>query len=660
MPSFPRRTKQNLVILIILILLVVYIFKIQNVYQTSKPINFIGFNNVTGDKNLIVPNIIHYIQFDQRILSFLPFICICSAFYNQSPSRIYIHTNNALQGKYFEYLRRVLGERLVVRTLEKPSHVFGQKLSSVEHSADVARLKILMKYGGIFLDEDVFVVRNLNKFRHFELAIGWPEKQNIGSQVIVAHKDARFLPLYLDQYRNYRANYWYYNAGEAPTSNILSTRPELVHRVKLQFGVENLSSELYSQTWAGWEERHSIHLLSRHQNYLTNTSTANLSEQNYHLCHCTLAIMIQSVITNLHEDGLNIVTELDTLEEDVENFLKSSSKSLLHQNLNRKLYSTLMNKRTPVYKTQIRDVIRSGLVHLDSNIGVYAPDVESYSVFDKLFRPIIKKYHRIPGRLHHPSSNWNDQMKRIGSFASDQVISTRIRIARSLQGFPLNSKMSEEDYIRLEKTVRPVLESLTGDLSGVYLSVSGMTKSEQSKLVSEHLMFDVCDSYLQDAGACQHWPAGRGIFLNEARTFVVWVGEEDHLRIISIQSGGGLAEVFARLGEAVETLSRRLQFVRDDSLGFITFCPSNLGTTLRASVHVRLPHLASQGRLEGLAAEKSLQVRGTGGEHTQTVGGVVDLSNTRRLGATELDIVAEMFEAVSQIIQEEKSITGNL
>ena len=75
--SFPRRTKQNLVILIILILLVVYIFKIQNVYQTSKPINFIGFNNVTGDKNLIVPNIIHYIQFDQRILSFLPFICIC-------------------------------------------------------------------------------------------------------------------------------------------------------------------------------------------------------------------------------------------------------------------------------------------------------------------------------------------------------------------------------------------------------------------------------------------------------------------------------------------------------------------------------------------------------------------------------------------------------
>ena len=660
MPSFPRRTKQNLVILIILILLVVYIIKIQNVYQTSKPISFIGFNNVTGDKNLIVPNIIHYIQFDQRILSFLPFICICSAFYHQSPSRIYIHTNNALQGKYFEYLRRVLGERLVLRTLEKPSHVFGQKLSSVEHSADVARLKILMKYGGISLDQDVFVVKNLNKFRHFELAIGWPEEQNIGSQVILAHKDARFLPLYLEQYRNYRAHSWYYNAGEAPTSNILATRPELVHRVKLQFGVENLSGKLYSETWPGWEERHSIHLLSRHQNYLTNTNTSHLSEHNYHHCQCTLAIMIQSVITNLQEDGLDILTQLDTLEEDVENFLKSSSNSLLHQNLNRKLYNTLRNKMTPVYKTQIRDVIRSGLVHHDSNIGVYAPDVESYKVFDKLFKPIIKSYHKTSGRIHHPASNWNDEMKRIGSFASEQVISTRIRIARSLQGFPLNSKMSEEDYIRLERTVRPVLESLTGDLAGEYQSLSTMTKSEQAQLVSSHLMFDVCDSYLQDAGACQHWPAGRGIFLNKARTFVVWVGEEDHLRIISIQQGGELAEVFARLAEAVETLSRDLHFARDDSLGFLTFCPSNLGTTLRASVHVKLPHLASQGRLEVLATENNLQVRGTGGEHTQTVGGVVDLSNTRRLGATELNIVAEMFEAVKKIIQMEKSITGHL
>jgi len=663
MPSLLRKTKHNLVILIILILLVVYIVKIQNVYQTSKPISFIGFNNVTGDKNLIVPNIIHYIHFDQKILPFVPFICICSAFYNHRPSKIYIHLNVGIQGKYFDLLRRVLGDKLVVRSLEKPSHVFGQKLTSVEHSTDVARIKILMKYGGIFLDQDVFVVSNLNRLRHFELAIGWPEGQNIGSQVIVAHKNARFLPLYLDQYRNYRGNSWYYNAGEAPTANILSSRPELVHRVKLQFGVENLSSELYSQDWRGWEGRLTLHLLYRHQNYLTNTNTSQITEHNYRDCHCTLANMIHSVIADLEEDGLKLTSDVNRIEDDVVKFFESSSKSLLHKILTRKLYMSLKNKKTLVYKTQIRDVIRSGLVHPDSNIGVYAPDVESYSLFEKLFKPIIKSYHKVEGRLIHPSSDWNDKLKTIGSFddnGSKKVISTRIRIARSLKGFPLNSKMTEEDYLRLERTVRPVLESLTGDLAGEYQSVSQMTKSAQGNLVSEHLMFAQCDSYLVDGGACQHWPAGRGIFLNHDKTFVVWLGEEDHLRIISIQPGGDLSSVFERLAGAVETLARRLQFVRDDSLGYITFCPSNLGTTLRASVHVTLPNLVKRGLLDTLAAESNLQVRGTGGEHTESVAGIVDLSNSKRLGATELDIVAEMFEAVTKIIKKEESLNGKL
>ena len=59
-----------------------------------------------------------------------------------------------------------------------------------------------------------------------------------------------------------------------------------------------------------------------------------------------------------------------------------------------------------------------------------------------------------------------------------------------------------------------------------------MSPTDQEKLVAEHLMFGACDEYLTDGGACQHWPHGRGIFINHERTFVVWVGEEDHLRII--------------------------------------------------------------------------------------------------------------------------------
>merc|ERR1719330_208048 len=117
-----------------------------------------------------------------------------------------------------------------------------------------------------------------------------------------------------------------------------------------------------------------------------------------------------------------------------------------------------------------------------------------------------------------------------------------------------------------------------------------MSPEEHQKLVADHLMFGTCDRYLIDAGACQHWPTGRGVYLNKDRTFVVWVGEEDHLRIISIQTGSDLASVFRRLGHAVSVLETKLTFARSPSLGFLTYCPSNLGTTLRASVHISLPH----------------------------------------------------------------------
>jgi len=161
---------------------------------------------------------------------------------------------------------------------------------------------------------------------------------------------------------------------------------------------------------------------------------------------------------------------------------------------------------------------------------------------------------------------------------------------------------------------------------------------------------------LTDGGACQHWPTGRAVFLNTARTFVVWVGEEDHLRIISMQQGGDLAAVYTRLGKAMAILESRLEFARTDKLGYLTFCPSNLGTTMRASVHIRLPGLNRRGELGRLAAQAGLQVRGTGGEHTSTVAGVVDISNIRRMGVTERQLVTEMFKRVQEIIDAENKL----
>ncbi|XP_021937335.1 uncharacterized protein LOC110838392 isoform X3 [Zootermopsis nevadensis] len=98
---------------------------------------------------------------------------------------------------------------------------------------------------------------------------GWPEGQYLGTQVLVANKDARFLRLWLETYRQYYPNRWYFNAGEKPTREVLWFKPELVHRVKTLFGVQDLSEELYrTDDWSEWRKFYAIHLLIRHRWYL--------------------------------------------------------------------------------------------------------------------------------------------------------------------------------------------------------------------------------------------------------------------------------------------------------------------------------------------------------------------------------------------------------
>ena len=88
------------------------------------------------------------------------------------------------------------------------------------------------------------------------------------------------------------------------------------------------------------------------------------------------------------------------------------------------------------------------------------------------------------------------------------------------------------------------------------------------------------------------WPNGRGIFHNKEKTFLVWVNEEDQLRIISMQQGADIHAVFDRLSRAAAHIETVVKFAHDEHLGYITSCPTNLGTAMRASVHIKLPKLS--------------------------------------------------------------------
>ena len=109
--------------------------------------------------------------------------------------------------------------------------------------------------------------------------------------------------------------------------------------------------------------------------------------------------------------------------------------------------------------------------------------------------------------------------------------------------------------------------------------------------------------------------------------------------------------------QAVKHIEKKIPFSHDDRLGFLTFCPTNLGTTIRASVHIKLPKLAAdRKKLEEVAGKYNLQVRGTAGEHTESVGGVYDISNKRRMGLTEFQAVKEMQDGILELIKIEKSL----
>jgi len=349
----------------------------------------------------------------------------------------------------------------------------------------------------------------------------------------------------------------------------------------------------------------------------------------------------------------------EKLEAGFKKLQASDSKSLLKKYLTPEVFDRLKGLKTSRFGCTLLDVIQSGLENHDSGVGIYAPDAESYTTFADLFDPIIDDYHGgFKKTDKHPARDFGDGSVFVNVDPEGKyVISTRVRCGRSLEGYPFNPCLTEAQYKEMEQKVSSTLTNLTGDHKGTYYPLTGMTKEVQQKLIDDHFLFKEGDRFLQAANACRFWPTGRGIYHNDAKTFLVWVNEEDHLRIISMQQGGDLGAIFRRLTEGVNSIEKNLPFSRSDRFGFLTFCPTNLGTTIRASVHIQLPKLAAnRAKLEEVAGKYNLQVRGTRGEHTEAEGGIYDISNKRRLGLTEFQAVKEMQDGILELIKIEKAM----
>lgn len=339
--------------------------------------------------------------------------------------------------------------------------------------------------------------------------------------------------------------------------------------------------------------------------------------------------------------------------------LPKECKSMLCKHLTKSIFETLIDKKTANGFT-LEQAIISGVINVESGIGVYAGDEESYSTFSPLFDSIIEDYHGFGKNDNHKSNlNPNDLNAPNPDPEGKFIISTRIRVGRNVTNFPLGAAISKEQRKQVELSIVEGLNTLNDELEGSYYPLLGMSKEVQENLIKEHFLFKEGDRFMEAAGLNRNWPEGRGIYHNKDKTFLVWVNEEDQLRIISMQKGGDIKEVFTRLVSAINSIETKVSFLYNDHIGYITSCPTNLGTAMRASVHINVPNLAKDMiSFKTITDKFHLQIRGIHGEHDESKGSIYDISNRRRLGITEVQAIKDMYEGVVAIIAAEKSFNA--
>jgi len=337
--------------------------------------------------------------------------------------------------------------------------------------------------------------------------------------------------------------------------------------------------------------------------------------------------------------------------------LTPTCKSMLCKYLTQDVFNQLKDKKTANNFTLLQ-AINSGVENEDSGIGVYAGDEESYSTFASLFDPIIEEYHGFSKTDKHKSNLRVDDLDAPNPDPKGEfILSTRIRVGRNLKDMPLGSAISKNQRLKIEEVVSTALKNLEGDLKGNYYPLLGMSKEISQQLISDHFLFKAGDRFLKSAGLNRDWPEARGIYHNHEKNFLVWINEEDQLRIISMQNGGDIKEVFSRLANAIKQIEKFISFSYNEHLGYITSCPTNLGTAMRASVHIKLPKLSKDmGLFKQITDKYYLQIRGLHGEHSKDESGIYDISNRRRLGITDVQCVQDMHDGVLALIEKEKKL----
>ncbi len=238
---------------------------------------------------------------------------------------------------------------------------------------------------------------------------------------------------------------------------------------------------------------------------------------------------------------------------------------------------------------------------------------------------------------------------------SDIVISSRVRLARNLDRFPFLTRATDEQRTEIHDAIRDALNRKGLAQNGhcyVDLAVEASDITNRF-LLERHLI----------SRELANGTGGRGVLFNRSEMLSVMVNEEDHLRLQAIRAGFQIEEAYAEVRAIDERLDRTLKFAYSDEFGYLTACPTNVGTGMRASVMFHLPALVFTKQVDKVFAgvtKINLAVRGFYGEGTQASGDFFQISNQITLGVSEEEILAVLTRIVPKIVTYEREVRDHL
>ena len=231
---------------------------------------------------------------------------------------------------------------------------------------------------------------------------------------------------------------------------------------------------------------------------------------------------------------------------------------------------------------------------------------------------------------------------------SDVVISCRVRLARNIAGYPFVCRANDHQCRDLLQTCRRHINELHTQPKIEWVDLGELSRLDRQLLVERHLI----SKQHGDAGAA------RGVAVGTDESLAIMVNEEDHLRMQVIRNGMQLDDAYAQANMIDDSLEMNLDFAYSQRLGYLTACPTNVGTGIRVSVMLHLPALKLTGEIEKVrraARDMHMAVRGFYGEGTDAIGDFFQISNQTTLGRTEQEVLTDFQqEVIPQVIEYER------